>query len=195
VEPLTDFVPLHAPLALQLVALEALHESVADFPVPTLGALVLKVSDGGSTTLTVTDLVMLPPLPLHESEKLVVAPGATFVEPLRDFCPDHAPDATQLVVFDELHDSVVDWPNRRDEELIENARVGDGTGAAIALTLTSVNRTAEVTSPEVWELIFSSTAFTDCKAESSAHRQNSNQCADRFNPTRAEADLKAESRP
>lgn len=58
-------------------------------------------------TLTVTDFVMLPPLPVHASVKVWLLLSAPLdALPEVAFVPDHPPEAVQAVVFVEDHVSV-----------------------------------------------------------------------------------------
>jgi hypothetical protein len=68
--PLTGLVPLQAPLAVQLVASVLDQVRVEELPLVTEVGLALKetVGTGGAVTLTVTDFVTLPPLPVQASE-------------------------------------------------------------------------------------------------------------------------------
>ena len=69
-EPLVTLVPLHPPLAVQLVAFVALHVSVVDPPLTTFVGLAVKDTTGGgcaALTVTVTDCGVVPPAPVQVS--------------------------------------------------------------------------------------------------------------------------------
>ena len=67
--PLVTFVPDHPPEAVQLVAFVEDQLSVEDPPLLMLVGFTLRLTVGvaGEDTLTVTDLVALPPGPLQVS--------------------------------------------------------------------------------------------------------------------------------
>jgi hypothetical protein len=66
--PAVDFVPDHAPEAVQDVASVDVHVSVAALPFDTLVGLAPKLSVGGGRTVTVTLADALPPAPTQVSE-------------------------------------------------------------------------------------------------------------------------------
>ena len=67
--PLVTLLPDHPPDAVQLVACVEDQLSVEAEPLPTVPGLALRVTVGlaGADTITVTDLVTLPPGPLQVS--------------------------------------------------------------------------------------------------------------------------------
>jgi len=62
-EPAVVFVPVHAPEAVHEVVFIDDHVSVVDWPAGTEESAALKVTMGFGNTVTVTDLVALPPRP------------------------------------------------------------------------------------------------------------------------------------
>jgi hypothetical protein len=82
-EPLVDWLPLHPPDAVQLVALDVFQFSVAEPLIGTLSGVAVSVTVGAGTTLTVTLCEPLPPMPAHVRVKLVVAgSGPVEAEPV-----------------------------------------------------------------------------------------------------------------
>jgi hypothetical protein len=67
--PLVGWIPLHAPLAVQEVALALLQVSVDVDPDVTLPGLAESVSVGGGNALTATvaDCAAVPPVPVQVS--------------------------------------------------------------------------------------------------------------------------------
>lgn len=59
--------PLHAPLAVQLVALLLLQLSVLLDPLLILAGVAVRLTAGGGTTVTVADWLALPPGPVQVS--------------------------------------------------------------------------------------------------------------------------------
>jgi hypothetical protein len=59
--------PLHAPLAVQLVALLLLQLSVLLDPLLMLAGVAVRLTAGGGTTVTVADWLALPPGPVQVS--------------------------------------------------------------------------------------------------------------------------------
>jgi len=116
--PVVDFVPDHAPDAVQLVAFvddHAISELSPDAMVVGL-ALNETVGAGGGGGVPCTDTMAvseaLPPVPVHASEKLLVVVSAP-VDMLPDVSrlPDHAPDAVHDVasVVDQLNVEALPW--------------------------------------------------------------------------------------
>ena len=66
--PLVGLLPLHAPLAVQLVALVVLHVSVDEAPLATTtGEAEIVTTGAGALMATVTDSLVLPPVPVQVS--------------------------------------------------------------------------------------------------------------------------------
>jgi hypothetical protein len=65
--PLVVRLPLHAPLAVQLVAFVEVQVSVDDAPLATVVGLALRVTTGAGATVTVADWLVLPPAPVQVS--------------------------------------------------------------------------------------------------------------------------------
>lgn len=99
--PEVGFDPVHAPLAVQLVALVELHVSVAPLPESTVAGVALStIAGGGGRTLTATVCDAVPPAPLHTSEKLVLLTRLpVLAEPDVARAPDHPPDAVHEVAL------------------------------------------------------------------------------------------------
>jgi hypothetical protein len=96
-EPLTALAPDHAPEAVQVVALVDAQANVAAVPLETVLGDAVKATVGeGDVTDTVVDWLALPPAPVQVRVKVAFALRAPVdCEPLRDFAPDHAPEAVQ----------------------------------------------------------------------------------------------------
>ncbi len=100
-EPLTDFVPDHAPEAVQDVALVAVQVRVELLPLATVLGLAAKLTVGaGDVTDTVADCDALPPVPVQVMPYVVLAVSAPVdCEPLAALLPDQPPEAVQAVAF------------------------------------------------------------------------------------------------
>lgn len=76
-EPVVGLDPLHAPDALQVVALVAVQLNVAAVPLCTVPGLAANANvgagTGGALRLIVTVCVAVPPAPLHERENALLA--------------------------------------------------------------------------------------------------------------------------
>ena len=126
--PLVACAPDHAPEAVQLVAFEVLHVSVEPLPLVTEAGFAERLTVGAgvpAVTVTVADLLAVPPLPVQLSEKVVVRVRAPVDPvPLVGFVPDHPPEAVQLVapVLDQLR--AEDWPEVTEAGLTESDTVG-----------------------------------------------------------------------
>jgi hypothetical protein len=82
-EPLVDWLPLHPPDAVQVVALVVFQFSVAEPLIGMLSGVAVSVTVGGGTTVTVMLCEPLPPMPAHVRAKLAVDwSGPVEVEPL-----------------------------------------------------------------------------------------------------------------
>jgi hypothetical protein len=111
--PLVDLAPVHAPEAVQLVALLELQLSVEEPPLATVGGAAVSITDGtgGGVTVTVTDWLAEPPAPVQVSvndELAVSAPLAA--EPDVGRLPLQPPDAVQLLALFDDQLSVVALP-------------------------------------------------------------------------------------
>ncbi len=135
IEPATACVPDHAPDAVQLVTLLVLHVIVVDAPSASVeGDAEIVTTSIGVVTITVAELVVLPPGPVQSSVYVAVptADGVSVAEPLVPQVPDHAPDAMQDVALVVLHVIVVDTPSAIVEGEAEIVAVG---GGAVTVTL------------------------------------------------------------
>ena len=101
--PLVGSLPDQPAEAVQLLALLDDQLSIADPPLLTVVGFALSPTVGGSETVTVTDLLALPPGPLHISVKVVVALSAPVLTlPFGDSLPDQPPEAVQpLALLDD----------------------------------------------------------------------------------------------
>jgi hypothetical protein len=73
-EPLVARLPDHAPEAVQLVALVDDHVSELLLPLDTLVGFAVSVTVGvGEVVVTVTDRLVVPPLPVHDNVNVVFA--------------------------------------------------------------------------------------------------------------------------
>jgi hypothetical protein len=107
-DPAVARLPDQAPLAVHAVASVDDQVRVALPPLATLVGLAVKVTVGAGTelaTVTVTDLLALPPLPLQLSVNVLLAAvsAPVLTEPLVARLPDHAPEAVQLVALVDDH--------------------------------------------------------------------------------------------
>lgn len=69
--PLADFAPVHAPDAVQLVALVVVHVSVELLPVVIDVGFAVSVTvgaGGAAVTVTMVEAGVLPPAPVHVKE-------------------------------------------------------------------------------------------------------------------------------
>ena len=101
--PLDAFTPSHPPEAEQLVAFVELHVSVDDAPLAMVVGLAVSVTVGAGAIVTVTVWLALPPVPVQDKVKLVVAANAGVdALPFTALVPVQPPDAVQLVEFVEF---------------------------------------------------------------------------------------------
>ncbi|MEJ1963981.1 MAG: hypothetical protein WDO56_21545 [Gammaproteobacteria bacterium] len=142
-DPFVAFVPVHAPEAMQLVALVLSHRSI-ELPLGPIDAGLaerLIVGVGVTTTLlttTSTELCTLPPAPVHVRRNVEVAANAPLdSEPLIALLPVHAPEAVHEVAFVVDQVSTLAVPAVTVVGVAENKRVGAGAGAA-TLTVTDL---------------------------------------------------------
>jgi hypothetical protein len=135
-EPAVVLAPLHAPLAVQLVALVDDHVNVLVPPPATLvGLAVSKTVTGGNDPATVTaaDWVIEPPTPTQLSVKVLFATNPVIAAlPEVALSPDHAPLAVQLVALVDDHVSVLVPPLAMLVGLA--VRVNVGAGATVTVT-------------------------------------------------------------
>jgi len=133
-EPEVGFVPLHAPLAVQLVALAEFQVSVELPPCTRAAGAAVSVSVGtGCVTLTVTVRDAVPPAPVQVSTKSVATVNAPLTcVPDVAFVPAQPPDAVQLVALlaDQLR--VVVPPD--STEVGVAVKLIDGTGGGVTWT-------------------------------------------------------------
>lgn len=130
--PPVALVPLHPPLAVQLVALVDDQLSVDDPPLTTVVGFAVSVTEGGDgcVTVTLTDCVADPPTPLHVSANAELADkGPVEADPDVALVPLQLPDATQLVALVEDHVSVAAPPATTDGGETDSETDGDGTEA------------------------------------------------------------------
>ena len=129
VDPEVFCAPVHAPVAVQLVALVDDQVSVLAFPDTTVVGLAARVTVGGGlVTVTVVDCVAVPPEPVQLNVNVLVvvrAPVGTFV-PEVDLVPDHAPLAVQLVAFVDDQVRALAFPETTVEGFAVSVTVGAG---------------------------------------------------------------------
>lgn len=142
-EPVVGFAPLHAPDALQVLALVAVQLSVAAPPLCTVPGLAANASvgagTGGVVTFTVTVCVTVPPAPVHESENALLAiNGPVDWDPDGGFCPDHAPDAVHEVALadDQVNVAAPPLATLVGSALSDTVGAGGGGGALSTTTVT-----------------------------------------------------------
>lgn len=124
-------VPLHAPEAVQPVALLELQVNVVDWPGVTLVGLAESVTVGGGVKFTVTAPLPLPPAPLQLNVKVVaVVIGPTFSVPVVARVPLHPPDAVQDVALVADHVTTLTAPavSVPGDALTVTAGAGGGGG-------------------------------------------------------------------
>ena len=128
-EPAVARLPDQAPLAAHDVALVEDHVNELLPPLATLVGLAVKVTVGAGTelaTVTVTDLLALPPSPLQLSVNVLLAAvsAPVLAEPLVARLPDHAPEAVQLVALVDDHVSELLPPLATETGLAVSETVG-----------------------------------------------------------------------
>jgi len=109
-------VPLHPPVAVQLVAFVDDHVREELAPLATDVGLAVKVTVGADVvpleleTVSTTEELILPPVPEHVRVYVPVAvTGPTVWDPDVALEPDQAPLAEQLVAPEELQVRTLDW--------------------------------------------------------------------------------------
>jgi len=90
---------------------------------------------GGGTTLTVADLEILPPVPMHKSEYVVVAVGETICEPEIFLVPVQPPEAVQELALVDDQLSVDDCPLAMSVGEAEKLSIGAGGGGGVGVGL------------------------------------------------------------
>ena len=134
--PLVDFTPLQPPEAAQEVAFVELHERVAVLPLVRLAGFARSdtVGAGAVPAVTVTDVVALPlpPAPVQDRLKLVVAANAPVaLLPLVATVPLQPPEAVHDVALVELQLRVAALP----EAMLVGDALSATVGAATAALL------------------------------------------------------------
>ena len=128
-----DFTPLQPPEAAQEVAFVELQVRVAVAPLVRLAGFARSVTTGAGAlpVVTVTDVaaLLLPPAPIQDSVKFVVAVNAPVgLLPLVASVPLQPPDAVHDVAFVELQLRVEALP----EAMLVGDAVSDTVGATTA---------------------------------------------------------------
>ena len=143
--PEAALVPVHPPLAVQLVALVALHVSVDVPPLVILdGDADIVTTGAGGVTVTSTLLCALPPEPVQLSVNLVVdVSGPTDCVPLVALVPVQPSLAVQLLAFVLLQVSVEFEPEAMLCGLAPSETVGAG-----AVTVTTTLLCVDPPAPE-----------------------------------------------
>jgi hypothetical protein len=139
-DPVSAFAPDHAPEAEQDVALEELQVSVELVPLAmVLGATEMLTEGGTALTDTVAIWAAVPPGPVHDNVKVVLAVSAPDdCAPLMALAPDHPPEAVHEVAFFVAQVSVVEAPELMVLGLAVSVTVG-----AEAETVTVVDCVAD----------------------------------------------------
>jgi len=136
--PLVALPPLQPPEAVQLVALVELQVSVDVAPLATVVGLADSVTvgaGGGVPAVTVTDWLVVPPVPVQANVKVVVELIAAVVaEPLSGLLPVQPPLAVHEVALLLDHVSCVVLPTMTEVGLAVSVTVGAG-GAALTVTV------------------------------------------------------------
>jgi hypothetical protein len=141
-DPTTGFGPLQPPPAVQLVALNVLHDKVVESPDKTDAGAAVNVRTGGGMTPTEVTRWTNPPGPLQSRTKLLdVSIGPICSDPEAALAPDHPPLAVQLFAFAVIQDSVTMPPELTVD--CEAVRVSEGGG----MTLTETSRFAKPPTP------------------------------------------------
>lgn len=136
--PLVALLPLQPPEALQLDAFEATQASAEDSPLLMLVGCAVKVSVGATTgnasATTVTDLLVVPPVPVQLSTKLVAADsGPVGAVPDVGLPPLQPPEAMQLDALLELHSRIELSPLATLAGAADSVTVGAGVAAATVM--------------------------------------------------------------
>jgi hypothetical protein len=125
--PDAALLPVHAPLAVQLVALVDDQVSVLVSPLATLLGLALNATVGNGSTVNVVDCTAVPPAPLQLSVNVLsVVREPVEADPVVALPPVHAPLAVQLVAFADDHVSMLALPLVTPEGLALIVTVGAG---------------------------------------------------------------------
>jgi hypothetical protein len=134
-DPLVARAPLHPPLAVQAVAPLLDQARVAAPPAATVAGVALSVTLGAAGTVTVADRDTVPPVPVHVSVYVVVAPIEVRTSlPPSGLLPLQPPEAEQLPAF-AVDQVSVELPPAATEAG-EAARLTVGSGMAATVTLT-----------------------------------------------------------
>jgi hypothetical protein len=139
IEPDTDSLPLHAPLAVHAVALVDDQVSVAEAPTVTdvgLTAMVT-VGAGGAVAVNVADALALPPAPVQVRVNTCepAAVGFSLAVPDTAWVPVHAPLAVHAVALVEDQVSVEASPTVTEVGSTAIVTVGAGVTAGVTVTV------------------------------------------------------------
>ncbi len=161
-EPLTDFVPDHAPEAVQDVALVAVQVRVELPPLVTVLGLAAKLTVGaGEVTDTVADCEALPPVPVQVMPYVVPAVSAPVdCEPLTALLPDQPPEAAQEVAFLDDQVNVAEPPLATVLGLAVKLTVGAGEVTVIVADCDALPSVPVHVMPYV---VFAESAPVDCE--------------------------------
>lgn len=129
--------PLHAPEAVQEVALVTVQESVVLPPEATWVGLAERSTVGFDVTVTVAETDDVPPVPVQERVYILDAARAPVdsVPPVALFPPVQPPDAVQEVAFVMVQESVDEPPEATDEGLAEREICGGGEPAIVTVAV------------------------------------------------------------
>ncbi len=113
-DPEVGWLPVQAPLAVQVVALVDDQARVLELPLATVVGLALMLTVGvaaGAVTDTVADFAVVPPAPVQLSVYVLLALRAPVeADPDVALVPDHAPVAVQLLALVDDQVRVLDPP-------------------------------------------------------------------------------------
>ena len=128
--PEVALAPDHPPVAEQLEALVEDHVSSVEPPGATApGAALSETVGAGAVTITVAELVALPPLPTQVSVNVLVAERELIAWlPEGDLAPDHAPPAVQPEALLDDQVSCVEPPCATVLGAAPSETVGGGLG-------------------------------------------------------------------
>jgi hypothetical protein len=134
--------PLQSPDAVQLSASVLLQLKVVEPPLVTVVGLAERETVGcttGSSTLTLTESLPVPPVPLQDRLKVLLAVNELMLcDPELALLPDQSPDAVQLSAPVLLQLKVVEPPLVTVVGLAERETVGCTTGSSTVILTKSI---------------------------------------------------------
>lgn len=100
--PLSAFVPLQPPEAVQLIELVELHVNFDELPEVTVLGEAVSVTEGHGMTVPPIFFTTVPPAPVHVSRNVtysLAVKGPILAVPESGFAPYHAAEAVHVVAF------------------------------------------------------------------------------------------------